>query len=572
MTKYIFQLCLFLLFISLPFQAFSQSGEQNGNNPEFSSQFQSTLGGYYYQDAISVIAEGRVTPIDGVVDKNYILGPNDIISITINANEKYIIRALMINAQGEVVIPQIGTINLEGKSIYEADSLLTEIASEILINPDVTTTLEFAKFNTVHISGGVPYPGKFELYPFTRVDEALYGAVYETYEINSEQSRPRMKSSNLLTRTEFSTRNIRIEHRDGTVTHADLYAYFKAGHLDKNPILRDGDKITANSISRKDPKVGISGSVQRSMEIEYSPSDTPRLLVDIAGGFTPDADTSQVFIFRRGEKQPEKIVVPSSQFNTFNVLPYDRLVVPQTQENLNFASAWVFGEVKTPGNYPIKSGETTALELLQMSGNLTQRALTSGAYLLRAGSIENEIPDKFNIELMKRTSDQIAQGLDYLELETNLSQDKVFIDLNDKEQLEKVIIYNGDRIYIPRDEKTIFVFGQINNPGYYPYTNSDATVSEYIDRAGGFALSADRDRVFIIKAGSGTWFKSNETTIESGDRIFIDRIPYDELNAQRTYEVQKEQIKNTRIQLIMTGISTITGILTTYVAIQNIRN
>jgi protein involved in polysaccharide export with SLBB domain len=351
-----------------------------------------------------------------------------------------------------------------------------------------------------------------------------------------------------------------------------LYAYFKAGHLDKNPIIRDGDKITAKSLSRKDPKIGISGSVQRSMEIEFSPNDTPGLLVEIAGGFTPDADTSRVFVYRRGEDEPEKIEVPAAQFDSFKVLPYDRIVVPQAREDLQFASAWVFGEVETPGNYPIKSGETTALELLQISGNLTNRALTSGAYLLRSGSIENEIPDKFNIDLMKRTSDQLAQGLDYLELETNLSQNKVYIDLNDKEQLEKVIIYNGDRIYVPRDEKTIFVFGQINNPGYYPYTNPDASVSEYIGRAGGFALSADQDRVFIIKAGSGTWFKPNETTIESGDRIFIDRIPYDELHAKRTYENQKEQIKNTRIQLIMTGISTITGILTTYVAIQNIRN
>lgn len=572
MTKSIFHFCLLLLFASLPFQAFSQSGEQNGNNSKFSNQFQSTLGGYYYQDAISVIAEGRVTLVDGVVDKNYILGPNDIISISINANEKYIIRALLINAQGQVVIPQIGTISLEGKSIYEADSIITEKASEVLITPSVTITLEFAKFNTVHISGGLPYPGKFELEPFTRVDEALYGAVFDTYEVNSDQPRPKIKSSNLLNRTDFTTRNIIIEHRDGSVSHADLYAYFKAGHLEKNPIIRDGDKISAKSLSRKNPKVGISGSVQKSMEIEYSPNDTPRLLVDIAGGFAPDADTSRVFVFRRGEKQPEKIVVTTDEFKSFKVLPYDRIVVPQAEEDLHFASAWVFGEAKTPGNYPIKSGETTALELLELSGNLTKRALTSGAYLLRSGSIENEIPDKFNIDLMKRTSDQIAQGLDYLELETTLSQDKVFIDLNDKEQLEKVIIYNGDRIYIPRDEKTIFVFGQINNPGYYPYTNSDVSVSEYIDRAGGFALSADQDRIFVIKAGSGTWFKPKETTIESGDRIFIDRIPYDELNAQRTYEVQKEQIKNTRIQLIMTGISTITGIITTYVAIQNIRN
>jgi protein involved in polysaccharide export with SLBB domain len=111
----------------------------------------------------------------------------------------------------------------------------------------------------------------------------------------------------------------------------------------------------------------------------------------------------------------------------------------------------------------------------------------------------------------------------------------------------------------------------VNNPGYFPFIENTNT-NNYINRAGGFALSADRDRVFIIKAGNATMYRPGETELESGDRIFIDRQPIEELNALRTYEIQQQQVKNTRTQLILAAISTITGIITTYVAVQNIRN
>jgi protein involved in polysaccharide export with SLBB domain len=188
---------------------------------------------------------------------------------------------------------------------------------------------------------------------------------------------------------------------------------------------------------------------------------------------------------------------------------------------------------------------------------------------VRAGRIENEAPNKLNPKIISRTSDQIQQEMEYLELESQVSRDKVFINLNDTEQLKGVKLFDGDRIFVPRDENTIFVFGQVNNPGYYPAASATSDTYDYIDHAGGFSLAANKERIFIIKAGSNTWYRPDETELASGDRIFVDRIPYDELNAQRTYETQRDQLKNSRIQLIMTGITTITGIITTYVAIKN---
>ncbi|MEX1122452.1 MAG: hypothetical protein WED82_09985, partial [Balneolales bacterium] len=86
-------------------------------------------------------------------------------------------------------------------------------------------------------------------------------------------------------------------------------------------------------------------------------------------------------------------------------------------------------------------------------------------------------------------------------------------------------------------------------------------------RAGDFALAAQESRIFVIKSGSRSWYPPSETNLESGDIIFIDREPYDELQASRSYDMQVRGQRNNNIQLIMTGLATVTSIITTYVAI-----
>lgn len=556
------------LFLSLSFMLVAYGGyaqqqqDDDAQTSIFNIEGNSTFNSYYYQDPFSSNLDFEPIISDDALDPDtYILGTNDVITIDIDASQKLLFRALFINSQGDVVMPILGSINLSGKSISEAQQIVNDKALEVFKNPSVKITLEQPKPLVFYIQGNVSSPGRHVAAPFSRVDRAIYNAV--TGNTNTPPENP----IELLNANDLSLRNITIKHQDGTITKADVVAYFKAGKIEMNPVIRNGDQIKIEQISRTSPTVSISGAVQNAIELEYSEGDTPQLLLDIAGEFTPDADTSKLLVFRNTPNNTERIEVPKSEWNSFEVQPNDRLIVSQNNDKPNNTSAWVYGEVDTPGNFPVVVGRTTALDLLNISGGLTERALPAAAYLVRAGSIENEIPNKFNTNSMKRTSNQIAQGFEYLELETGISRNRVFIDLTDEEQLSEVKIYNGDRMYVPRNEETVFVFGQVNNPGYYPFNSKETSAHDYVNRAGGFALSADAERIFVIKAGNNTWYRPEQTTIKSGDRIFVDRIPFDELNAMRNYEVQKEQIKNTRIQLILTGITTITGIITTYVAI-----
>lgn len=545
------------------------NAQNNGNQQEdgFNIDLSDVFGGFYYTDPLSVQLASRINPIEASLDlENYVLGVNDLISIKIDGAQSLFLRGLLVNPQGDVTLPVVGPVYINGLSISESEKKIEEATAPHLKNASVTITIDSPRPVIYHVTGGVPYPGKYLTYPQSRVDQAIFSSITSG---NRDLSKSIPNSSDFLTNDNYSFRSIKIYHSDGTESKADLVKYFRTGSLKSNPFVKPGDLINIIPTNRETPKVSISGAVKADYEFEYKKGDTPALILEFGGGFEETADTTKLFVYRRAVNGIEQIVVEPQDWDSFKLLPNDRVVAPFGDEFDASASAWVYGEVNIPGNFPVESGATTALELLQTAGGLSKEALPAAAYLVRSGGQKNEIPNQFNADLMKRTSDQYLQGLEYLDAETRLSKNKVYIDLSDNSQLQSLKIFDGDRLYIPRDDQTIFVFGQVNNPGYFGYTGTK-TVNEYITQAGGFALSADKDRIFILKAGNATWFKVGDTDLSSGDKIFIDRQPVEELNAKRAYDIQKQQLRNQRTQLIMTAITTITGIITTYVAVRRL--
>lgn len=571
-----------LLFISLSFftcsfslSAQNSSNESGNSSTSLNLNFSSELGGFYFQDPSGMQLALLGLSYEGEIDiTKYKLGFGDIITVEVESSEKLILKGLLINATGAITIPSVGAIKIGGKTITEAEEIVSKRFLEIFKESSVSISVEMPRPVNIHISGSVPFPGKFILPAQSRVDVAILQSIIKIEPPKEEDEIIyfNLYTSQLLEQNDYSLRNIKILHSDGSVSSADLVKYFRTGDLNSNPVVLDGDKIIIPRISQNSPTVSVSGAVRFGYELEYKEGETISNILAISEYFEENADSSKALVFRRTSLGLQKLEINSSNWDTFYIQSGDRILIPELPDFIQPATAWVTGEVTYPGNFPIVSGQTTAKELLEMAGGLSSFALAKAAYMTRSGGPENQAPNKFNANLMARTSDQYSQGIEYLKQETSLTQNRVNIDLNNPNELENLILFDGDRVFIPRDEKTVFVFGQVNNPGYFPYSASQPLlVNEYISKAGGFALSANKERVFIIKAGSSTWFKPSETTIESGDRIFVDRNPVEDLNALRSYEIQKEQLKNTRIQLIMTGLTTITSIITTLVAIDVIR-
>ena len=140
------------------------------------------------------------------------------------------------------------------------------------------------------------------------------------------------------------------------------------------------------------------------------------------------------------------------------------------------------------------------------------------------------------------------------------------INLTDTTLLRNTYLSDGDQLFIPKNEHTITLMGQVNRPGFYQF-NPEKSATNYITEAGGTTIAADKNRVFIIKAGSRAWYKTTEVGIESGDIIFVDRVPFEDVSTGRNYLLQLHNLKNSRTSLILATISTVATVITTYVAV-----
>ena len=559
-------LLLFLFCSVKPLFAQRAGGNDSQNSGSaFELSLGSSFGGLFYEDqlGLQIARIGGVT--EGFIDtQTYKLGSNDLISIDIKGNQPILMRGILVNSQGDIVIPVVGTVNVKNKTIDEAQLFIEEQIRSTFKNASVIISLEQPRPIVIHINGEVKHPGKYVLPAQSRLDFAIFQSLTEG------QRQPAASASysvNDLLSNNYSFRRIEVTHSSGEKVYSDLISYYRSGAIDENPYVRDGDLITIYKANTNNSRISISGAVKAPIEVEFLVTDTPFSLLSLAGGFSEDADTTRLFLIRKENGGITQLEIVPENWKSFKIKPNDRIIASHNIKQRNAASVWISGEIKLPGNFPIVDGETNVLELLELAGNLTEKALPHAGYLIRAGSVENEVPNKFNTEMMTRTSDQFLQGLEYLELENTISRNRVHINLNDKEQLSTVKLFDGDQIFVPRDENTVFVFGQVNNPGYFPYSPGNMSVDDYIMRAGGVSLSANKERVFVIKAGTKSWFKPGETDLNSGDMIFIDRMPNEDLNALRGYEIQRQQLRNTRIQLVMTGLTTITSIVTAYVAI-----
>jgi hypothetical protein len=100
------------------------------------------------------------------------------------------------------------------------------------------------------------------------------------------------------------------------------------------------------------------------------------------------------------------------------------------------------------------------------------------------------------------------------------------LNLSDSESdLENYIVHDGDILLIPKEIKTVFVFGQVPNPGHIDFKEG-SDYKYYVEKAGGLAEYSD-DEIIIIKGDTRNWIPADEenAVIENGDYIWIPKDP-----------------------------------------------
>ncbi|EZH82631.1 sugar transporter [Aeromonas hydrophila AD9] len=222
--------------------------------------------------------------------------------------------------------------------------------------------------------------------------------------------------------------------------------------------------------------------------------------------------------------------------DSLNVLPH-----PQWREE---ATVQVFGEVKYPGTYTVRRGESLQ-DLIQRVGGITPYANPNGAVFAREALRKQEaerialLRDELKQEIATMTLRRQSSIANYTsspaeamtvvnQLENSKAVGRMTIDMpailsGDKQA--DVMLQDGDKLYVPALQNVVSIQGMVQFPSSHVY-DGNLSVNDYLSRAGGTKKQADTDRIYVIKANGSvmlpgdSWFGSRKH-LEPGDTIVV---------------------------------------------------
>ncbi|NUN70737.1 MAG: SLBB domain-containing protein [Bacteroidetes bacterium] len=458
----------------------------------------------------SVIMDGPVDP------KEYRIGPGDLFAVSIWS-------ALPLNFQvpvtpeGTVMIPTVNEVTVSGLTLEEAKKqMLSEIRKKYL-SGNSTVTLFTPRTLVVTLKGAVKQEGKRYVRATQRVDEVV------NYRLDGREPVDSLTAQ----------RNIIIEHRDGSRQTADIEKYYATRQNMYNPLLRDGDVIIVPQKTIKRNFVAVYGAVNKEGSYEFAEGDSLVGMIAIARGLSKIADSGRVVITRYDDRnKPQHITadlrsIRSGAAGDIPLRRGDRIVVYEQYIDQRAASVKVTGEVMYPGTYPITKDSTTLSSIIALAGGVTPQASLKNSQLYRRSVNAEEIA----IERLESgrggiTPDDSAYY--YLETDIRINRELVVTDfpelLEKRNAAKDVFLRDGDEIHIAAKKKTVYVFGQVVNPGHVLYTAGKG-VEYYIAASGGVTNDARSD-IKVIKAATRQWLDPDDTVIEEGDYVWVPKEPY----------------------------------------------
>lgn len=360
-------------------------------------------------------------PIIKSVGDDYCLGPGDILTINlgnITADEVQ----QQISTQGDVMLPTVGKIKIEGMTVVEAQDALDEACEKVFRNHSVKIQLNQVRKIEVYLVGQVHQPGIYLCYSGTTISQfmQLTGRL-----IFSDPSIAGFGEIKFLNRTnpsftqilpEGSIRKVDLKRGDKDII-VDLTDIIVKGNKDADIALQHGDVIHIPMIGES---VVVKGGVNPG-RYEILEGDTLKDIVEIAGGsgamnmseiLTVEKIDNLTRSARTVNLNTGEYIDDSSQFS----LASNMIIrIPQHMEFV-----YIIGAVPFPGQQPFIEGDTLM------------------DYLGRAGGFVpgNQMADTM---IIRRVGDNQKRDIIHMDLKKVLKSDNV----------GDIEVYPGDIVFIP---------------------------------------------------------------------------------------------------------------------------
>lgn len=338
-----------------------------------------------------------------------------------------------------------------------------------------------------------------------------------------------------------------------------------------------------SDLARPTELVSIGGKVK--VPGDY-PLETGMRVSDLlrAGGnldssaYGESAELTRYTVAVDGARQTELISVDLGAVRRGDVAadillqPYDSLMIKETPDWTGQESVVLRGEVRFPGTYNIRRGETLR-QVLERAGGLTPLAFPEGSAFTRRDlrELEQEQLDRLAERLradvaalalqaanagQSAATDALQSGQSLLsQLQGARATGRFVIDLpgllsSEPGSVKDVLLRNGDELIIPKRRQEVSVIGEVQNATSHLF-QANLKRDDYILLSGGTTRKADKGRIYVVRAdGSvanrpGSLLRRNfDVAIRPGDTIVVPmntermpRLPFWQAVTQILYNV-----------------------------------
>ena len=282
----------------------------------------------------------------------------------------------------------------------------------------------------------------------------------------------------------------------------------------------------------------INGEVIFPGTYEFAENMTIEDLILQAGGLTDNASTVKVDVARRLIDQEATNATmelaktfsfslkPNFEYNgdrSFTLMPYDVVSVRKSPVSEMPFQVAVEGEIAFEGTYTLELKNQRLSDVVKAAGGVKPGAYVRGARLMREMTDDEKARMQDVIQMAKQSA--AGSSKDSLNMEQLALQTTYSVGIHLDEALanpgcdEDVELQDGDRLIIPRMNRTIRISGDILKPNTVAYKDKK-DYKYYIEQAGGYGRRARKSHTYIVYQ-NGTIAKASKGKVEPGCEIIV---------------------------------------------------
>ncbi len=229
-----------------------------------------TFGYSLFKDSPTTFAPIDLAP----APLEYVMGPGDEIKIQLFGN-KIISRAIAVNREGNLVIPELGVVQVSGLTFSEVKTKIDSIVEASLIGVNVEISLGKLRSIQVFVLGNSHKPGAYTVSSLSNISNILFFS-----------GGPNDNGS---------LRDIEVKRNGISLGKFDFYNLLIDGNISSDFKLLSNDVIIINPVGKT---ITIEGEIKNQARYELTDKEGFEDLIRFASGFKTNANQNNITLSR----------------------------------------------------------------------------------------------------------------------------------------------------------------------------------------------------------------------------------------------------------------------------------